>query len=279
MDRRTTPANGRVAAAFLQGKVAAEAYSEGTPARVSVPIADLLRTPGGPRDRQLVCGDSVTVYETRGDMCFVQAARDGYVGYLRRDAIADQDRATHWVAIPSGHVYTAPDIKSPERHPIYFGAQLDIVAHMPQFYETASGGFVRKPALRPLDQRFADPVTVAQLFYGAPYLWGGNSVAGLDCSGLIQLSHLACDIACPGDSDQQETALGAPLAPDVPMQRGDLLFWRGHVALAVDRDTIIHANAHTMSVAYEAADQAIHRIASQGDGPVTSRSRVSRPRE
>ncbi|KMW58982.1 NLP/P60 family lipoprotein [Candidatus Rhodobacter oscarellae] len=274
MDPRTTPANGRVAASHLRGLVEAEHFTDGVPRQVAVPVVDLLRAPGGPRDRQLVQGDAVTVYDELEGMRFVQAAKDGYVGYLPAEALAGPAQATHWVGALAGHAYTEPDIKAPQAHPLYFGAQLQTVSHMPKFYETAQGTYVPKPHLRPLERRFSDPVTVAQLFFGAPYLWGGNTVAGIDCSGLVQAACLGCGIDCPGDSDLQENAFpeaGGDLA------RGDALFWKGHVAIAVDEQTLIHANAHHMAVAYEPAEQAIHRIEAQGDGPVTSRRRLVAP--
>lgn len=272
MDQRTTPSNGRVAASHLRGIVEAEHFSDGHARQVAQPVADLLRNPGGPRDRQLLFGDAVTVYDEIDGHRFLQSQKDGYVGYVRSDALTTASNPTHFVAVPSGHAYTAPDFKSPEAHPLYLGSPVTIVSHMPRFFETSDGTYIPKPHLRPLDQRFKDPVTVAQMLFGAPYLWGGNTVAGIDCSGLVQIACLACGLPCPGDSDMQASALGTQT--DQPTQRGDLLFWKGHVAIAVDPDTLIHANAHHMAVAYEPASHAIRRIEAQGDGPVTSRRRL-----
>lgn len=224
-------------------------------------------------------GDIVCVEGTEGALARVRAHKDGYAGLVPQEALCPVQDATHRVAVPAGHAYTAPDIKSPEAYPLYFGAKVTIVSHMPKFYETVAGHFIPKPHLRPLERLFSDPVTVAQMLFGAPYLWGGNAVAGIDCSGLVQAGCLACGIACPGDSGPQEAALGTALPEDAPAQRGDLLFWRGHVAWVVDPQTLIHANAHHMAVAYEPMEQAVFRIEAQGDGPVTSRRRLSlRPR-
>jgi len=274
MDRRLTPWNGRVAAARLKGKVEADSFIEGWPRRVAQPVADLLGEPDGPRVRQLLLGAAVTVFEDRQGWAFVQAAKDGYVGYVNSAALGDARAPTHWVAVPAGHVYADPDIKSKTLGALVFGNAVTCVAHMPKFYETSDGGFICKPHLWPIDKRFSDPVTVAQLHFGVPYLWGGNSTRGIDCSGLVQAALLACGIACPGDSDLQEQAVGRNLAPETAQRRGDLLFWKGHVAMAVDGETLIHANAHRMAVAYEPADKAIARIQAQGDGPVTSRRRL-----
>lgn len=274
MDRRLTPCNGRVAAAHLRGQVEAGKFVDGWPRRVARPVVDLLHEPNGARARQLLLGDAVTVFEDRDGWAFVQADKDGYVGYLNSTALGEARVPTHWVAVPAGHVYTEPDIKSPTLGPLVFGNALSCVAHVPKFHETADGGFVAKPHLWPVDKRFTDPVTVAQLHFGVPYLWGGNSVHGIDCSGLVQAALLACGIACPGDSDLQERVLGSRLEPEQPLQRGDLLFWAGHVAMAVDGETLIHANAHHMAVVYEPAAKAIARIRAQGDGPVTALKRL-----
>jgi cell wall-associated NlpC family hydrolase len=273
MDRRLTPANGRVAALRLKGQVEAGTFTEGSPRSVAVPLADLLAAPGGARDRQLLRGEAVTLYEEHEGWAFVEAARDGYVGYVEAAALAGPIEATHAVAVPASHLYPAPELKTRELAGLSFGSRFRVVSASGNFYETAEGHFVPKPHLRPLNRPFADPATVAQLFFGAPYLWGGNSIRGIDCSGLVQAAMLACGISCPGDSDLQEAALGQPLDPAEPLGRGDLMFWKGHAAIAVDGDTLIHANAYHMAVAYERAADAISRIAAQGGGQVTSRQR------
>lgn len=273
-DRRDTFANARVAVADLRGQVEADHFIAPVLHRVTRPLVDLLAAPGGARDRQLVLGEGVEVLELRDGHAFCRATRDGYVGYVAADALgADVPEPTHIVAVPASHVYSAPDIKAPEVHALSFGARLRVVSASGAFFETAQGWFVPKPHLRPANAPFADPVLVAQMFFGAPYLWGGNAIWGLDCSALVQAAWLACHRPCPGDSDQQARALGTALPQGTPPERGDLLFWAGHVALVVEPDVMIHANAHTMSVAYERIGEAIARIAAQGEGPVTAHKR------
>lgn len=273
-DRRLIPANARVAAAGLEGQVVAERFVTPVPRRVVRPVTDLLRAPDGPRERQLVYGEAFDVLETRDGVAFGQAARDGYVGYVPARALADPVEPTHMVSVPATHAYPAPDLKRQERMGLSFGSRLRVVSASGNFFETAEGLFVPKPHLRPVNRPFADPATVAQLHFGAPYLWGGNSIWGIDCSGLVQAALLSCGIACPGDSDLQQTALGAEIAPDTPPQRGDLFFWKGHVAMAVDGQTLIHSNAKAMAVAYEPIADTIARIEAQGEGPVTARRRL-----
>ncbi|MBK1637157.1 C40 family peptidase [Rhodovulum adriaticum] len=273
-DRRETFGNGRVAAETLRGQVAAQRYVAPVLHRVTRPLVDLLALPGGARDRQLVLGEGFEVLDIHDGHAFGRAARDGYVGYIPADALAaDVPEPTHIVAVPASHAYSAPDLKRPEIWALSFGTRLRVVSASGAFFETAQGWFVPKPHLRPANAPFADPVTVAQMLFGAPYLWGGNAIWGLDCSALVQMAHLACHRPCPGDSDQQARDLGRVLPPGTPPERGDLLFWKGHVALVVERDVMIHANAHTMSVAYERIEDAIARIEAQGDGPVTAHKR------
>ncbi|SMY08343.1 Gamma-D-glutamyl-L-lysine endopeptidase [Flavimaricola marinus] len=257
----------------LAGKVEAERFTQGTPARIAVPVADLCATPGKGRDRQLIWGETITVFEERDGFAFVQADKDGYVGYLRASDIADPRPATHRVSTPATHLYETESFKSADLAHLSFGARVTVTAERQKMWETPDG-YIPKKHLRPLDRSFTDPATVAQLFFGVPYLWGGNSILGIDCSGLVQAALTACDIPCPGDSDLQRTALGQELSPDAPRQRGDLYWWKGHIGMLVDADTLLHANAHHMAVAYEPIDAAILRIKAQGDGEVISRKRL-----
>ncbi|ARO13656.1 NlpC/P60 domain protein [Ketogulonicigenium robustum] len=273
MDRRRTPANGRVAAAFLQGQVEAEYFVDGEAARVIWPVANLLKAPGGARDRQLLFGAAVKIYDQVDGWALVQADRDGYVGYVPFEALGPARTATHRVGTMATHVYSAPDIKQPEIMHLSLGAEVSVLAELAKFYETPEG-FIPKPHLRPLDRPYRDPVTVAQMLFGVPYLWGGNSALGIDCSGTVQMAMTLCDIACPGDTDMQEAELGTLLPPDAPLQRGDLVFWAGHVALMVDEQTMIHANGNDMAVRYEGYETAVKRIIAQGGGPVTALKRI-----
>ena len=269
-DRRLTPANGRVAAMHLAGQVMVDRFVAGTAMRLMRPVTDLCASPDGPRDRQLLLGADVTVYEELEGWSFLQAS-DGYVGYVRSDTLGTADTPTHRVGTAATHAYAAEDFKSPNLLALPFGAQVKVIDERQKFFET-NVGFVPKKHLRPLDRPFSDPATVAQLFFGVPYLWGGNSTYGIDCSGLIAGALTACDIGCPADSDMQRNGLGWDLTD--PLQRGDLIFWQGHVGMMVDAHTMIHANAHHMATVYEPIETAITRIAAQGDGPVLARKRL-----
>lgn len=271
MDRRLTPANGRVAALELAGKIDAERYVPAEGARVTRPVLDLLAAPDGARERQLLLGEGVEVYERRDGWAFIRAGRDGYCGYVEEPSLGAPRAATHIVATPATHLYAEESIKSPDLAHLSFGSRITVLHERRELFETPEG-FIPKKHLREIDRPFSDPVTVAQMFFGTPYLWGGNSRLGIDCSGLVQAALLACGVACPGDSDLQQ-ALGRDAEGEAP-QRGDLWFWKGHVALMVDAETIIHANGHAMAVTYEGATKAALRIEAQGGGPVTHRRRL-----
>ncbi|WP_375279368.1 C40 family peptidase [Pseudooctadecabacter sp.] len=272
-DRRLTPANGRVAAAHLKGRVTADAFVVGEAASVGQSVVDLCATPAGKRDRQLLMGAAVTVYERRDGWAFVQAKKDGYVGYLREAALGAASTPTHRVGTLATHAYDTESFKSADLVHLSFGSEVTVIDERHKMFET-NLGFIPKKHLRPLSQTFSDPATVAQLFFGTPYLWGGNSSRGIDCSGIVQAAYLASGHACAGDSDLQREGFGMPLAADATLQRGDLIFWKGHVAMMVDAETMIHANAHHMAVVYEGLAQATLRIKAQGDGDILARKRL-----
>lgn len=272
-DRRTTAANDQVAHVSLAHMFPDLIPVEGDTRSVAVPLVDIRQRPEGPRDRQAAMGEAFLALEDRDGWTFGTLQRDGYAGWCQSAKLGPPIDANYMVAVRGTHIYPAPDIKREAIAVASFGARFRIVSETDRFMETSGGAFLPKPHLRPLEWPFRDPVTVAQLFFGTPYLWGGNSGTGIDCSGLVQAALLAAGIPCPGDSDLQEAAVGEALAPSVSPERGDLFFWKGHVAIAVDGETLIHANAHHMAVAYEPIATAIARIAAQGGGPVTSRRR------
>ncbi len=272
-DRRLTPANGRVAHERLRGRAAATRFVAPMPHRVRSFATFLHDAPGGLRDRELVHGDLFDVLEVAGDWAFGEAGRDGYVGYLAAADLAPAAPVTHAVRVRQTHLYPEPSMKSAPRARLPFGAALAI--HETSGKWARSGdGHVPAAHLRGLDEPMNDPVAVAELFLGTPYLWAGNTGDGIDCSGLVQGACLACGIDCPGDSDLQEASLGHALPPDEPLRRGDLLFWPGHVAWVAGPDLLLHANACAMAVSYEEIGPAVARIMAQGDGAVTSRRRL-----
>lgn len=272
-DARLTPANARVAALSLQGQVDAPRYVAGETRYVTEPVVPLRDAPAGRRAREILRGAAVTVFEDLEGWSFVQAQRDGYVGYVPADTLAAAEAPNLRVATRATHAYCEPDLKSPEIMSLGFGSALRGQGQAGAFVLT-DAGYVPASHLVAAQAQETDPVTVATLLLGTPYLWGGNSAFGIDCSGLVQAACWACGLDCPGDSDMQVTGLGAPVTDGSAPQRGDLIFWKGHVAWVSGPDTILHANAHHMAVAFEGLGAAVTRIAAQGGGPVTAHRRL-----
>lgn len=273
MDRRLTFANERVAHIALKGQIAAPTYAEAMPNEVAVPIVDLLRAPNGPRERQLLLGDSFDVIERREGFAFGRAGKDGYCGYIPDTSLCAPTNVTHWIASPASHLYSEPRAQAPQSVGVSFASRLAVLGQSGAFAETPHG-FIPACHLQPLGKWYNDAVEVAGLFLGTPYLWGGNGHSGVDCSGLVQLSLLACGRACPGDSDMQQ-GLGVELPAEAPLQRGDLLFWKGHVAMMVDAELMIHATGAFMATVVEPAAVAIARIRDETGGEVVARRRLS----
>ncbi len=241
---------------------------------VAHPVADLFQGPGQGRDRQLRYGEGFTIHERRDGFAFGRSEDAGHEGWLLEAAVmpADQRGApTHWISARQTHAFAAPDFKAPERAGLTHLSKLCVTGQEGRFSNTEIGWV---PTAHLTDKYASDPVAVAEAYLGVPYLWGGNSIWGVDCSGLVHAGLLACGRSCPSDSGPQEDRVGRTLPPGTPPERGDLLFWAGHVAWVVDAATILHANVHHMAVAYEPLKAAIARIEAQGDGLVTAHKRL-----
>ena len=267
-DRRLTPATPRVAHVSLQGMLDAPAWTEGEPGEIAVPLTDLRRSAGGTRDRQLKLGDAFLVIDRDGDHVFGMALKDGYCGWVAGGALCRPTKVTHFVGVLGSHLYPEPRVQAEATGSLTLGTRLRVTGQQGAFAATPHG-FVPVAHLRRLGDWHADPADVAGLFLGVPYLWGGNSRDGLDCSGLVQAALLACGQACPGDSDLQR-GVGVALDGSEPLQRGDLVFWRGHVAMMLDAATLIHANGHHMAVVAEGLREVAARIADTDGGPVVA---------
>jgi len=266
-DPRLTPARADLAAKKLEGKMAAARYVEGHSFEVIEPQAPLRGEPASdaPLATEALKGERVTIYDSNAEgWAWGQLAADDYVGWLPANALAPAGaEPTHKVAALRTFAFPGPSIKLPPVEALPLGARLAIAHFDDRMAVTQSGSYVPAPHLAPVESYEPDFIAVAERFIGVPYLWGGKTALGLDCSGLVQVALTACGTSCPRDSDMQEESLGA--AADVSdVRRGDLIFWKGHVAIARDRSSLLHANAFHMAVAIEPIGDAIARIRSAG---------------
>jgi cell wall-associated NlpC family hydrolase len=269
-DPRVTLARPDLADLDLQGLVAAERYEAPTLRQVAVPTAALRKAahPMAEQWDQLLFGELFRVLDVQDGFAWGQAPRDGYVGFVAEDDLAAPgEPATHQVAVPRTYAFAEPDIKSRPVGLYSLNALTTVEATEGRFAKGEGSGWFVAAHLAPVGRALIDYVAVAEGYLGAAYQWGGRESLGLDCSGLVQQALAACGRAVPRDTDMQ-LAFFAPIA-EAQRQRGDLVFWKGHVAILLDAETILHANAHAMAVAMETLAGAVARIEAAGGGPVT----------
>ena len=278
LDRRLTPARPDLAAEHLRGLVEAQRYVPGVAMRVAWECAPLFSAPSreGSIDTQALFGEEAIVYEQDAEgWSWLQLARDGYVGYAPSEALREAAPApTHRLSAARSFVYPAPDMKTPPIGALPLGAMLAVSGRSGDFYALATGGFVFAAHVGPLDEREPDFVAVAERFLHAPYLWGGKTWAGLDCSGLVQIALQASGAPSPRDTDMMRAALGEDVAIDAPLRRGDLAFWRGHIGVMRDETRLLHANGFHMRVASEDFSEACARIAAKSHGALLAVKRL-----
>lgn len=208
---------------------------------------------------ELLHGEFFDVYDMQNDWAFGRTLHDQYTGWLPLAALADppeEPAPEHIITARSAPVFARPDIKAPILHYLPLGGRIHAVPSA-KFVALATGGHVHKQHIAP--QKSSTPLGIARMFAGAPYVWGGRTPEGVDCSGLIQSALAACQIACPRDSDQQRESLGTKIDPSVA-GKGDIAFFPGHVGMLTAPDMLLHANAHWMRVIEEPLAHVLARL-------------------
>ncbi|WP_137929452.1 C40 family peptidase [Mesorhizobium comanense] len=266
-----------LADARLKGEVEADRFVAGRPARITVPVADLRKAPRADAgiNTQFLSGDDVLVFEDSQGWAWVQGERDGYVGYVAAAELGERGQApTHIVSAPRTFVYPGADLRFPIAGRLSMGSTVTVTGAAEtrgtHYALLPSGEALIEGHLRPLGAIEADYVSVAEMFVGTPYLWGGVSGFGIDCSGLVQLAMRMAGRDVLRDSDMQAQSVGEPFEPGPDysgLRRGDLVFWKGHVAIMTDAEAMIHANGHTMLVSREGLRDAVARIGYLYGGP------------
>ena len=281
LDRRLNAYRPDLADERLTGRVEAARFTAGTPMQVSASVVDLRAEPrmdSGPQT-QMIFGDHVRVFEEMDGWSWVQAERDGYTGYVSSAALEHPaGTETHLVIVPRTFVYPGSDLRFPHTKALSLGSRVRIVGAAEtrgtKYALLESGEALIASHLAPIGVHAADYVAVAETLLHTPYLWGGTSGFGIDCSGLVQLCMWVAGRTVLRDSDMQQNTLGEIIEPDATysnLKRGDLVFWKGHVAICASPDMLIHASGHTMTVTLEPLQDAIKRIAYLYDLPTLIR--------
>lgn len=269
LDPRRHAYRADLAAETLRGTVQAERYVAGQPHQVAVPSLPLRQQPRADSTlrTEALLGETLTVYDENEGWAWVQLDQDGYVGYMPSDGLVPNITApTHRIAALRSYVFPEPDSKLPPLALLSLNARVTVAKPVGSYLQLASGGFIYTSHVVPIGQTAPDYVAVAEAFLGTPYLWGGRTSIGIDCSGLVQLAAAAAGHAVPRDADMQAAEIGDEVdwRGGAELARGDLVFWDGHVGIMTSAENFLHANAFHMAVETEPLAQAKDRIKAAG---------------
>ncbi len=266
LDSRVNPYRDDLADEKLRRRVAAKHYTSGMDGHITVPVTGMRKTPDNNSSlvSQALFGDAVKIFEQKDGWCWIQLQKDNYVGYVpQRNITEGFIEATHRVCVPASFKYPKADLKTQPAKRLFLNSRICVKSVGDKWCELADGSFVYKSHLALIDEFDNDPAAIAEQFIATPYLWGGNTYCGIDCSGLVQQAFHACGLRVPRDSDMIEADFGEAVADGTSLQRNDLVFWDGHVGIMADAETLIHCNGFHMATVREAFAAARDRISSE----------------
>lgn len=204
---------------------------------------------------ELLFGEAFEIADVKDGFALGRCRHDRYIGWVAFDALAlPGAEPTHRITVRRAPVFGDASIKAAVSMELPFAAAVSGTIDG-NFFALAGGGFVHR---RHVEAAPKDRFAAAALFMGAPYLWGGRSPDGVDCSGLVQQALAAEGIALRRDTDlQREQGEAVNFAARAP---GDLVFVPGHVGMLLEGDLLLHANAHWMAVVAEPLADVLGRL-------------------
>ncbi|WP_455475990.1 C40 family peptidase [Bartonella sp. B17] len=262
----------------LEKETVAQRFVQGKRKRINVPVAELFKENNKKSERQTECllGEELLIFEQKELLSWGQSLKDGYVGYIDTTVLCTSTiEQTHIVSVPRTFQYLQADLRGSVEYALSIGSKVTVVDEIEvrgtKYSILENGRAIVSHHLSPIGCVYEDYVTVAEALIHTPYLWGGVSGFGIDCSGLVQLSMMLAGKMVLRDADMQEKTIGKELTDNDKLQRGDLIFWKDHVAIMIDHENIIHANGFSLDVMVELLEDAVVRIAKKDGYPIAKR--------